>query len=145
MGPTKQPATIADANFSDALEGVRKDVGSFFAALKGRFRILKLNMGYHKKEDMDSVFFTCCILHNMLLSFEASDAPEDKVDWAGSAGHHDPWSNDRSMDFSSVGAFLSEESGEKIEVEEGHAELRRELVASFKHRKRTKDIVRLAR
>ena len=102
-------------------------------------------MGYHKKEDIDSVFFTCCILHNMLLSFEASDAAEDKVDWAGNAGLHDPWSNDRSMDFSSVGAFLSEKGGEKIEVEEGHAELRRDVVASYKYRKKMKDIVRLSR
>ncbi|CAM9274653.1 unnamed protein product, partial [Pylaiella littoralis] len=66
MAPSKYPGDVDDAAFSKMLESVRKDVECFFGILKGRFRTLKLRLAYHCREDIDDIFFTCCILHNML-------------------------------------------------------------------------------
>ena len=55
------------------LESVRKDVECTFGILKGRFRCLKLPIFYHSKKNIDNMFFTCCILHNMLLSNNGFD------------------------------------------------------------------------
>jgi Plant transposon protein len=41
--------------------------------LNGRFRILKLPLQYHTVDKIDSVFFTCCILHNMLHALDGLD------------------------------------------------------------------------
>ncbi|CAN0019648.1 unnamed protein product [Pylaiella littoralis] len=66
MAPSKYPGDVDDATFSEMPKSVRKDVECFFGILKGRFRILKLRLAYHCREDIDNIFFTCCILHNML-------------------------------------------------------------------------------
>ncbi|CAN0270408.1 unnamed protein product, partial [Pylaiella littoralis] len=66
MAPSKYPGDVDDAAFSKMLESVRKDVECFFGILKGRFRILKLRLAYHCREDIDNIFFTCFVLHNML-------------------------------------------------------------------------------
>ena len=61
---------MSDVNlrlWSKWIESVRKDVECTFGILKGRFRILKVPMPFHTKERVDNVFFTCCVLHNMLL------------------------------------------------------------------------------
>ncbi|CAN0362174.1 unnamed protein product, partial [Pylaiella littoralis] len=68
--PSKYPGDVDDAAFSKMLESVRKDVECFFGILKGRFRILKLRLTYHCREDADNIFFTCCILHDMLHSID---------------------------------------------------------------------------
>jgi hypothetical protein len=49
--------------------------------VQGRFRILKLPIELHKKEDVDNVFFTCCAIHNHLHIFDGRDAWEAGVDW----------------------------------------------------------------
>ncbi|CAN0329295.1 unnamed protein product, partial [Ascophyllum nodosum] len=73
MAPSKYPADNDDTVFSKTLESVRKDVECFFGILKGRFRVLKLRIGYHSQERIDNIFFTCCILHNMLHTFDGMD------------------------------------------------------------------------
>ncbi len=55
------------------VESVRKDVECCFGSIKQRFRILKNPIEYHTKDSIDNVFFTCCILHNMLLQFDGLD------------------------------------------------------------------------
>ncbi|CAM9749108.1 unnamed protein product, partial [Ectocarpus fasciculatus] len=70
--PSKYPLSENDLLFSKRLESVRKDVECFFGILKGRFRILKLAMAYQSQERIDNVFFTCCILHNMLHTFDTA-------------------------------------------------------------------------
>ncbi|CAM9191385.1 unnamed protein product, partial [Ectocarpus fasciculatus] len=75
---------------SRTLESVRKDVECLFGILKGRFRILKLRLGYRSKEVIANIFSTCCILHVMLHTFDGMDVYEEDVDWVGSAGLHDP-------------------------------------------------------
>ncbi|CAM9511864.1 unnamed protein product, partial [Sphacelaria rigidula] len=49
--------------WSEALESVRKDVECFFGILKRRFRTLKLGIIFQDEDDIDNMFFTCCILH----------------------------------------------------------------------------------
>ncbi|CAN0370454.1 unnamed protein product, partial [Ectocarpus fasciculatus] len=86
MEPTKYPLSENDLLFSKRLESVRKDVECFFGILKGRFRILKLAMAYHEQERIDNVFFTCCILHNMLHTFDGMDELVENTHWVSSAG-----------------------------------------------------------
>ncbi|CAN0043663.1 unnamed protein product, partial [Pylaiella littoralis] len=71
--PTKWPTTDMETRWSRALESVRKDVECFFGILKGRFRILKLGILFQNLEDIDNMFFTCCVLHNMLHAFDGLD------------------------------------------------------------------------
>ncbi|CAN0143666.1 unnamed protein product, partial [Pylaiella littoralis] len=54
MASSKYPGDVDDAAFSKMLESVRKDVECFFGILKGRFRILKLRLAYHCREDIDN-------------------------------------------------------------------------------------------
>ncbi|CAM9101396.1 unnamed protein product, partial [Pylaiella littoralis] len=99
--PTKYPITEEDIRFSGRLESVRKDVECFFGILKARFRILKLAMTYQKQERLDYVFFTCCILHNMLHTYDGMDNLEENVNWVGSAELRNTW--EHNVDSSSVG------------------------------------------
>lgn len=55
------------------LESVRKDTECTFGSMKKRFTVLKTHMRYHDSEKIDNVFYTCCILHNMLLKFDGWD------------------------------------------------------------------------
>ena len=51
-------------------------------ALKTRFRILKIPILFQKLHEVDNVFFTCCVLHNMLLCHDGLDEhAEGDVDW----------------------------------------------------------------
>ena len=89
---------------SRTLESVRKDVECLFGILKGRFRILKLRLGYRSKEVIANIFSTCCILHVMFHTFDGMDVYEEDVDWVGSAGLHDPWDHDPLTDVTSLGS-----------------------------------------
>lgn len=131
---------------------MRKDVECFFGVLKGRFRVLKLRLTYHSRESIDNIFFTCCILHNMLHTFDGMGKFEENVDWAGSAGLHDAWEHDPLADFASVGATgkLPEgggrgRGGDNLERHPEHAELKRQLIESFAYRKNHNDITWLSR
>ncbi|CAN0178702.1 unnamed protein product [Ascophyllum nodosum] len=77
--PSKYPTTPEDTQYSKQLESTRKDVECFFGILKGRFRILKLPLLYRSKEAIDNVFFTSCILHNMLHEYDGMDQLEAGV------------------------------------------------------------------
>jgi hypothetical protein len=50
--------------------GVRKDVECLFGILKQRFRWLKHWNELHEVSDVNNVFVTCCILHNILLQHD---------------------------------------------------------------------------
>lgn len=67
IDPSKITSQIHHINFSERLESVRKDSECLFSALENRWRILYNRMQYHNIEDVDNIFNTCCILHNMLL------------------------------------------------------------------------------
>ena len=123
MEPSKYPLSESDLLFSKRLESVRKDVECFFGMQKSRFRIHKLAMAYQKQERTDNVFFTCCILHNMLHTFDGMDKLGD-TNWVGSAGLKNTWEDKLEVDSSSVGA---KDINEKPQVEAGHAVRKRLL------------------
>lgn len=75
--PWKIHSEIMHLRWSRWIESCRKDVECFFGRLKMRFRCL-LNPIYMKDEsDIDNMFITCCILHNMLLSWDGLDTAFD--------------------------------------------------------------------
>lgn len=49
-----------------------------FGRLKTRFRILKLPILTHSKENVDNMFLTCCCLHNILLKHDGHIEKWDK-------------------------------------------------------------------
>jgi hypothetical protein len=53
--------------WSKWLKFMQKDVECTFGILKGRRRILKSGVRLHGVDAVDSVWFTCCALHNWLL------------------------------------------------------------------------------
>ena len=55
------------------MESERKHVECAFGILKARFRILKLPIHMHDFDEIDDMFHTCCILHNMCLEFDGHD------------------------------------------------------------------------
>jgi hypothetical protein len=58
------------AKMGGVLTAARKDIECTFGAMKQRFKWLKTWNSLSKKEDIDNVFFTCCILHNILLQHD---------------------------------------------------------------------------
>mmetsp|Transcript_67276 Transcript_67276/g.140130 ORF Transcript_67276/g.140130 Transcript_67276/m.140130 type:complete len:142 (+) Transcript_67276:1009-1434(+) len=67
--------------WSKNLESSCKDVECVFGRLKGRFRILKIPSLFWYQHEIDNVFFTCCILHNILLEWDGL-----ATDWGGDEG-----------------------------------------------------------
>jgi Plant transposon protein len=55
------------AKMGGVLTAARKDIECTFGSLKQRFKWLKTWNNLSQKEDIDHVFVTCCILHNILL------------------------------------------------------------------------------
>jgi hypothetical protein len=64
--------------WSKWLESMRKDVECTFGILKGRWRIIKSGVRLHGVDAVDSVWFTCCALHNWLLEID-----ELTYEWVG--------------------------------------------------------------
>lgn len=90
--PFKHTSKSAEALWSRWVESVRKDVECTFGILKDRFRCLKLPIYYQDKDVIDNMFFTCCILHNILLHIDGYDVRWEKgVNWAGQDGEHDQY------------------------------------------------------
>ncbi len=83
---------IDKIRWSKWLESMRKDVECTFGILKGRWRILKSGVRLHGVDAVDSVWLTCCGLHNWLL--EINGLTEEWVggvckivsDWDGEVG-----------------------------------------------------------
>lgn len=68
--------------WSEWVESCRKDVECVFGNMKKRFRFLKNAIELHTQHHIDNAFFTCCILHNMILMYDGLDSRwEDDVDW----------------------------------------------------------------
>lgn len=87
------PSTADEIAYREHVESVRKDIECFFGVLKGRFRILKLPLLYRGIHKLDSIFQTCCALHNMLHSYDGLSLLEKDCDWGGKDGDLDPWVN----------------------------------------------------
>lgn len=83
--------TPGELVYRERLESVRKDIECFFGILKGRFRILKMPLLYRGIYKLDSIYQTCCALHNMLHAYDGLGLLEKNVDYAGKDGDLDPW------------------------------------------------------
>ena len=57
--------------------------------LKARFRILQGPMRYQEVEKNDNIFWTCCIIHNMLHTYNSMDEMVADLHWAGAGGDPD--------------------------------------------------------
>jgi hypothetical protein len=127
--------TEQELYWSKRLESVRKDVECFFGILKGRFRILKLPLQYHTVDRVDSVFFSCCVLHNMLHAFDGLDVFERDVQWSGPDGWHEAWRALPNVDFGAAGSAPDNEGGTgEVDVEEVEStfhSLRGKLIQHF--------------
>lgn len=62
--------------WSEHVESKRKDVERTFGMLKIRFKILKVPMLYGSEVTVDNIFYTCAILHNMLLRWDGRERME---------------------------------------------------------------------
>lgn len=134
------PLTVDDTCFSKWLESVRKDVECFFGRLKGRFRLLKLPIMMRTPKEVDNVFYTCCILHNMLHAFDGLHEMEADVHWAGQDGLHSAWVADPLEDVTSVGLRKWDDKDEPTEVDASHDGFRNMLLESFTYRRTINDI-----
>ena len=128
----KAPSSAKELQWSKALESVRKDVECFFGVLKGRFRVLKLPIQYREKTDIDSMFMTCCILHNIIHAYDGRLEWERDVDWAGVDGRLDVTFADADADFTLFGRQKAAVPGMTLDTEEetepDFFTLRRDLV-----------------
>jgi Plant transposon protein len=87
--PLKHSAIPRETLWSEWAETVRKDVECTFGVLKGRFRCLKLPIYYQNKENIDNMFYVCCIMHNILLHFDGLDVRWEKdVNYLAQDGQH---------------------------------------------------------
>ncbi|CAM9586261.1 unnamed protein product [Discosporangium mesarthrocarpum] len=67
--PYKASRTENQQVWSKHLESVRKDVECCIMKLKGRFCILKLPLEFRSEERLNCMFYSCCILQNMLQTY----------------------------------------------------------------------------
>ena len=73
INPMKHLSVRSDRLWSEWIESVRKDVEYCFGILQRRFRFLRNGILLQSQDVIDNIFFTCCILHNMLLEFDGLD------------------------------------------------------------------------
>lgn len=82
MHADKQSTNTAHIHWRKRLESVRKDTECTFGSMKKRFTILKTHLRYWTSDKIDNVFWTCCIIHNMLLKFDGwQDRANDPMFW----------------------------------------------------------------
>ncbi len=80
---------VDDIHWSKWVESMRKDVECTFGILKGRWRILKARVRIHGVDSVDSIWLTCCALHNWLLDIDGMNeiwvggVPTVVSDWEG--------------------------------------------------------------
>lgn len=157
--PMKHTSKIKEALWSKWVESVRKDVECCFGILKGRFRCLKLPIYYQSKPAIDNMFFTCCILHNILLNVDGYDVKwEQNVNWEKQAGYHADeditifkkhWRRARALvgstDYSLQGISAVQQRYEIFhdggeEVQDSHFSLRHKLVEHFNRKYTAREI-----
>ena len=81
MSATHIDNRVMASRWRARLESVRKDIECAFERLKGRFRILKVPINFHKKSQIDDLVVSCVILQNMIHRHDDRDTWEKDVDW----------------------------------------------------------------
>ena len=80
--PFKVHADAKMIRWSKWVESVRKNVECFFGRLKMRFRCLLNPIWISNEAQIDDMFISCAILHNMLLTWDGLDIRyEDPLSW----------------------------------------------------------------
>ena len=88
--PSKDGSSNPERKWSKWAESLRKDVECCFGILKGRWRILKTGIRLQSREIIDSVFYSCAILHNMLMEYDGLHEEWNAgVQYDGVDGLHD--------------------------------------------------------
>lgn len=106
----------------------------FFGNLKQRFRLLKSPILYREKEKIDNIFFTCCILHNMLHSWDQMhDLPGDSHS-TGPAGLGSLVGCNEHFSASAL-PHVRTGRAQEVEEEEGFSALRDALIVHFEQRR----------
>lgn len=103
MPPLKHAAFVKEVRWSKWLESMRKDVECTFGILKGRWRILKTGIRLHSICAVDSIWKTCCALHNFLLNEDGLDTLWEEgvlCDYDGEYGCHDAEDLHRTVHYS---------------------------------------------
>jgi hypothetical protein len=138
--PFKAPGNAAQLQWSKGIESVRKDVECFFGILKGRWRILKLPLQYREHLNIDSMFFTCCILHNIIHAYDGRNQWEREVDWAGVDGRLNVSFAAADADFTAVGGAGAVAGEDEEEVEQSFFALRSDLVDHYDYAQQMAEI-----
>lgn len=147
----KHASLEAAVLFSKRMESVRKDVECVFGILKKRFTLLSSHIQLQTIEEIDSVFFTCCTLHNMLLADDGWDQRHKDINFWTSAyvdtdvaalvDHLLSTTNDSnlntapSVDYSSMGRqpdACGPEVETVVEREQAYSDLRDDLIENFR-------------
>jgi len=84
QAPSKLTNWLPEKRLSDWIESFRKDSECVFGILKGRFRLLKTGIHLEGPHVADSIWLTCCALHNWLLEVDGLDGK-----WEGELGNND--------------------------------------------------------
>lgn len=138
--------------WSCALESVRKDVERTFGILKMRFRFFKNAIELHSQDDIDNAFFTCCILHNMLLQYDGLDTLWMDEDFWKALDPDDDYDNDydnfRRQDQRAMGRLVHKLRDEtwnygddvETEIESEFFTLRHRLIVHYAEASRKKEI-----
>lgn len=126
-----EPTLPKLVRYNQRLLSLRKDVECCFGRLKGRFRILKTPMQFRdaSRRKIDNVFFTCCILHNLMMEWKKTGV----LDPSAETGLEFDEAAARDNGMAYVGSFnLDEEAGfEEVGTRTSH----------FTERERRFDIV----
>ena len=97
MNPLKHTCTRSDRLWSEWVESTRKDVECTFGILKSRWRFLRNGIVLQNQTSIDYAFFTCCILHNLILENDGLDNRwETDIDWE--TLHPEPDNSDEGFD-----------------------------------------------
>jgi Plant transposon protein len=75
MYPSKDAQSVADRDWREMSESLRKDIECLFGQLKQEFAILKYGSRFNSLELMDEIFLTCCAIHNQRKIIAGLDAP----------------------------------------------------------------------
>ena len=82
MNPYVHVSERSQRVWSEWVESCRKDVECVFGSMEKRFRFIKNAIELHNQHQIDNAFFTCCMLHHMILMYDGLDSRwEDDVDW----------------------------------------------------------------
>lgn len=82
INPMKHTSNRDDGLWSEWVESTKKDVECVFGILKGCFRFIRHGILLQSQDKIDTIFFTCCILHNLILEADGLDRRwEQSVEW----------------------------------------------------------------